>query len=95
MFTLATGNTAVDGIVRDVEFYKGTPWAHNFDYEDAASGELLYEVNFNGDDMFTPGAILSSSKMNYDVLDDNTLRVYGNQLLENNAGAIWGGAIGD
>ena len=63
-------------------------------YDDAAIGDLLYTVNFNGDNVFKPGNIVLSSKMTYEALDNNTLRVYGNTYVEGNIGAMWGGNIG-
>ncbi|MBE6975977.1 MAG: hypothetical protein E7439_02120 [Ruminococcaceae bacterium] len=68
------------------------------DYASAKDGDLLYTVNFNGDEALTPGYAAKSSV--FDITpsaDGTTLEVKGNVFNEDgskkSAGTIWGGTI--
>ena len=68
------------------------------DYASAKDGDLLYTVNFNGDEALTPGYAAKSSV--FDITpsaDGTTLEVKGNIFNDDgtrkSAGTIWGGKI--
>ena len=68
------------------------------DYATANDGDLLYTVNFNGDEALTPGYAAKSSV--FDITpsaDGTTLEITGNAFnadgSKKSAGTIWGGKI--
>ncbi len=64
--------------------------AENNIYETARDGDLLYTVNFNGDENFKPEYTKGSMKMTVDPVDP-TVATFEN--LENAKQAWWGGTI--
>ena len=68
------------------------------DYATAADGDLLYTVNFNGDEALTLGYAAKSSVFDITpTADGTTLEVKGNAFNDDgtrkSAGTIWGGTI--
>jgi len=57
MFSVFTNQTQIQSVVRDVKYYKGSIVQQPKAYEDAANGELLYEVDFRGDSVYTPSML--------------------------------------
>lgn len=64
-------------------------------YADAANGELLYTVNFAGDEVFEPKGVASTDKyFDYIVEEDGSLHIKSKEgCPESGATANWGAAI--
>ena len=68
------------------------------DYASAKDGDLLYTVNFNGDEAFTPGNIVNGSIFNFTPTADGTgVEIKGASFKDDGTtkdqGTIWGGKI--
>lgn len=68
------------------------------DYATANDGDLLYTVNFNGDEAFTPGKIVNGGIFNFTPVENGTgIEIKGAGFKEDGTtkdqGTIWGGKI--